>query len=156
MNRLNCRKGFVREAAPALALALAAAASLALPACSAPEKRSPVRAVAADQGATLTIQGKLRDVRPALLRALSLGELAILQESGSEQEGTLIFDIIGARNESGVVTLRFTPLTPALEDRRSPRDLHVTARVGRFSDPAAEHKLAERFAAELAELSREP
>lgn len=103
----------------------------------------------------ITITAKLRDLRPALVRAISKDGLAILHETGGESEGRLNFELVGIKDESGLFAAAFAPTGGTLQERRQPTPLRLTARLTPFGDPPRERALLDAVAQQLLELAKQ-
>ena len=126
-----------------------------LPACGPEEPRlAPLTPpITADkEGASVTIKAKVRDLRPAVMRALPKFEFAPLKETGSAAEGFLEIELIGLFNDPGRVRTEFAPTDGSLAALREARSVTIRVSIGRFGDEAREQKLAERVAREVLTL----
>ena len=133
--------------------------SLALPACTnsgpAPE---PLASPAVMDGdvARIEVQGKLRDVGPALRVALSRMDLAPFHERPLLDAGRIEFDLVGLADEEGYFLVTFNPITDSLIERRTIRPLTLETQVDRFGDAERSRELVESAAREILRLAKEP
>lgn len=126
-----------------------------LPSCGPEEPRlapltSPISA--SKDGASVTIIAKIRDVRPAVMRALPSIEFAPLNESGSAVEGFFDYELVGLRGEPGRVRVEFTPTDGTLKALREPAPITISVRIGHFADRTREQSLTRRIAREALTL----
>lgn len=105
--------------------------------------------VVSREGARVEANGRLRDVRPAVLRALGDAGMTTISESWREPEGLAEFELVGLAGEPGSLRVRFDPVGEGLAERRQVRPLSIEVRVGRFGEPERERSIAARVAREV-------
>lgn len=121
-----------------------------------PRSVSPVTQATLDElpAAAITARGKLRDLTAAVNRAIDTRELAVLQETGDERAGVRVFELVGLRGEPGLIRVEFSPVSEHLADRRTPRDMTLSVRLGALGDPDREADLLRALAGEIEELAK--
>lgn len=97
----------------------------------------------------------MRDIGPAVRRALPAVNMTWLTETGTPEEGAITFELVGVRGEPGVTTFTFNATDGTLADLRALRDITVACSIGRFGEPGRQRDLSRRIAKELRTLSRE-
>jgi len=155
------RKSFWIRSAIAAASALAVALSITT-ACSSHHRRGPLVpphfAPDHSPGLTRIISGKPRDLDPALARSASAAGLALLQRTNlPPQTPGLLFTLVGRIGEPATLRIDFPDTGPTdLLWFRTPKDMRLTLRIGRFGDLARERAFADQFERELSALAPEP
>jgi hypothetical protein len=100
----------------------------------------------------LEVQADWNDVIPSVLLAVSWVEMAVVRgpdakaiDTATEQQ----FELLTAGDEPAVLTARRASLTSG----SSPIAIRLDARVGRFGNPDAEHRLLSAVARRLEQLA---
>lgn len=146
-----------------LALGITLGVALAIPAgCSSRPGRASADSArfgpVLSPGLTRIIYGKPRDLAPALSRSATAIGLALVErrELPAETPGVL-FTLVGRVGEPASVRIDYPEKGAAdLEWLRSPKDMRLTLRIGRFGEGARERALADQFERELDDLAPEP
>lgn len=97
----------------------------------------------------MTVEGLIRDVDPAVRRALPIADAAVLKQTGGATDGYIEFETVDLRGEPGMVRIEFEKTDGSLRARREPRTMSILVRAGRFPHPERERDLAERIGREI-------
>ena len=127
--------------------------------CSRGARSSPAIAGSARDASevtTLTFKGKPRDLDAAASRSLPEFGLAVLEQRGGYDEGVREYELLGIRGQTGVLRAEFEPAAGSLEKRRTSQTITLSARLGRFGEPAEEKALLQRMRTEMRRLDRTP
>lgn len=134
---------------------LIGAAALLVAACADRAQLGSPQADSPPPPAIIAVKGKVRDIGPAVRRALPAVNMTWLTETGTAEEGAITFELVGLRGEPGSTRFIFNPTDGTLADLRAPRAITVACSIGRFGEPARQRDLARRIAKEIRDLARQ-
>lgn len=100
-------------------------------------------------GASVTVEGLIRDIDPSVKRALPATDAAVLSQIGGPTDGFYEFDTVNLRNEPGRIRVEFEKTDGSLAALRQPRPLRILVVPARSPQPHRDRALAERIAREL-------